>query len=116
MTFPEKLRELRTARRLTQQELADRAGMPLGTLRNFEQGIRTPMLATAAKLAKALGVSLGEFDGCDFEGEEEQERPARRGRPKKEPQEMVATPESAGEVGRTKRSVGKPGSKEGKGP
>jgi transcriptional regulator with XRE-family HTH domain len=85
MTFPEKLRELRAASQLTQQELADRAGMPLGTLRNFEQGIRTPMLATAAKLAKALGVSLGAFDDCDFEGGEEEPSKAPRGRPRKGP-------------------------------
>jgi transcriptional regulator with XRE-family HTH domain len=105
MTFPEKLRELRAASRMTQQALADRAGMPLGTLRNFEQGIRTPMLATAAKLAKALGVSLGAFDDCDFEGEGEQERPARRGRPKKEPLKAV---ETAGGERRRAGSAGKP--------
>jgi transcriptional regulator with XRE-family HTH domain len=54
----EKIQRLREARGLTQVELAGRSGVPLGSLRNYEQGLRQPLLMQAARLAKALGVPL----------------------------------------------------------
>ncbi|QEL18631.1 helix-turn-helix transcriptional regulator [Limnoglobus roseus] len=37
-TFAEKLTELRAASGLTQQELAEKTGVPLATIRRFEAG------------------------------------------------------------------------------
>jgi transcriptional regulator with XRE-family HTH domain len=58
-----RLQELRRARGLSQDGLARLAGVPNGTIKNIEQGLRVPRLDTAAKLAKALGASLNELAG-----------------------------------------------------
>jgi transcriptional regulator with XRE-family HTH domain len=63
MTFGDKLKELRTGRGLTQERLADAAGVPIGTIRDYEQGKRDPLLSNAQRLAGALGVSLDVFPG-----------------------------------------------------
>jgi transcriptional regulator with XRE-family HTH domain len=60
-TFGEKLRELRDAAGMTQMDLSARAGVPIGTVRDYEQGSRDPLLSNAQRLAKALNVSLDEF-------------------------------------------------------
>lgn len=65
MTFPEKLRHLREVAGLTQQQLAERAGVPLASVRNYEQGKRQPGWAGLFHLARALGVSSEEFSDCD---------------------------------------------------
>jgi transcriptional regulator with XRE-family HTH domain len=57
----ETLKGLREGRGLTQVQLAERSGVPLGSLRNYEQGHRTPLLDQAARLAKALGCSIDEI-------------------------------------------------------
>jgi transcriptional regulator with XRE-family HTH domain len=61
MTFGEKLKELRMFARWTQIQLADESGVPLGTIRDYEQGKRDPLLSTAQKLAHALGQPLDVF-------------------------------------------------------
>jgi transcriptional regulator with XRE-family HTH domain len=58
-----RLKALREAAGLTQARLARRSGVPLGSVRGYEQGVRTPGLDQAAKLARALGVSLDELAG-----------------------------------------------------
>ncbi len=60
-TFGEKLRELRDAAGMTQTALSEAAGVPIGTVRDYEQGVRDPLLSNAQRLAKALGVSLDVF-------------------------------------------------------
>lgn len=60
-TFGEKLRELRDAAGMTQLALSQAAGVPIGTVRDYEQGTRDPLLSNAQRLAKALGVSLDVF-------------------------------------------------------
>jgi transcriptional regulator with XRE-family HTH domain len=64
MTFAEKLRELRVAAGLTQQQLADHSRHSLPTVRSYEQGHREPLLSTAFRLARALGVSVEAFAEC----------------------------------------------------
>jgi XRE family transcriptional regulator, regulator of sulfur utilization len=59
----ERLRRLRQARGLSQSELAKAAGVPVGTLRGWEYGRRTPLLDAAARLADALGCTLDELAG-----------------------------------------------------
>jgi transcriptional regulator with XRE-family HTH domain len=58
MPFADILRAEREAGGWTQISLAEASGVPVWTIRDLEQGKRQPMLATAYKLAKALGVSL----------------------------------------------------------
>jgi transcriptional regulator with XRE-family HTH domain len=64
MTFADRLRELREAAGLTQAALAEAAGLSLGAVRNYEQGIREPYWTAVFKLAGALGVSCEAFGGC----------------------------------------------------
>ena len=59
----ERLQKLRKAAGLSQAALAKAAGVPLGTLRGWEYGRRTPLLDAAAKLADALGCTLDELAG-----------------------------------------------------
>jgi transcriptional regulator with XRE-family HTH domain len=60
-TFGPKLRELREAARLTQAELAERAGLhPQGVVK-LERGEREPAWGTVLALAAALGVSVEAF-------------------------------------------------------
>jgi len=52
------VRELRAARNMTQQELADQVGVTRQTVIAIEQDKYSPSLETAFKVALALGVSL----------------------------------------------------------
>ncbi|MEJ3745313.1 helix-turn-helix domain-containing protein [Actinomycetes bacterium KLBMP 9797] len=53
--FAAELRRLRSSRRLTQQELADAAGLSVRSIREMEQGrVATPQPRSAAALAEAL--------------------------------------------------------------
>jgi transcriptional regulator with XRE-family HTH domain len=58
-----RLKELRTARGLTAEGLARLCGVGVDSLRKYETGARTPLLDTAAKIARALGVSVGVLAG-----------------------------------------------------
>lgn len=77
--FAENLKKLRNAAGLTQQELADKAGMKLGGVRDLEQGRWGPTWSTVLTLARALGV-----DCTAFTKEPEPTEKAGPGRPKKE--------------------------------
>ena len=52
----EKLREARTRRLLTQDELADKAGVSQSTIANIERDNAEPQFRTIRKLAKALDI------------------------------------------------------------
>jgi putative transcriptional regulator len=52
------IRELRAARSMTQQELADHVGVTRQTVIAIEQDKYSPSLETAFKVAIALGVTL----------------------------------------------------------
>jgi transcriptional regulator with XRE-family HTH domain len=56
-----RLKRLRTAAGFSQTRLAEASGVPIGTLRNWEQDRRTPLLDTAARVAAVLGVTLDEL-------------------------------------------------------
>lgn len=77
--FGAKLKELRTAAELTQAALADVSGVPLPTIRDYEQGKREPLLTTAQKLAHALGHNLSVFDDVrpGVKGKRRKPRPKR---------------------------------------
>lgn len=57
------LRALRDAQGLTQQRLAERAGVPRATLATVESGEGNPTLAVLVRLASALNVSIEELIG-----------------------------------------------------
>jgi putative transcriptional regulator len=52
------IRELRAAREMTQQQLADHVGITRQTVIAMEQDKYSPSLETAFKVALALGVTL----------------------------------------------------------
>jgi len=56
--FGEKVRQLRQARGLSQEELAFKAGVHRTYLGGIERGERNPSLKNIAAIAKALDVSL----------------------------------------------------------
>ena len=59
--FQRRLKELRAAAGLSRQELAVRAGMSMGGVRDIEQGVNAPSWETVVKLATALGVTCEAF-------------------------------------------------------
>jgi transcriptional regulator with XRE-family HTH domain len=61
MPFGDKLKQLRQQKGMTQAKLASVSGIPVGTIRDYEQGKRDPLLSNAQRLAKALAVSLDVF-------------------------------------------------------
>jgi transcriptional regulator with XRE-family HTH domain len=59
---PVRLAELRRRAGLSQPQLASKANVPVGTLRNLEQGHRTdPHVSTAAALAHALDTTVDQL-------------------------------------------------------
>jgi len=63
-----RIREIRKRRKLSQEMLAERAGISAQYVSNIERGKENPTLDLLLRLADALKVSLGEM--CDFETEE----------------------------------------------
>ena len=59
--FGSHLRNLRVERKLTQEELADRAGMHFTYIGQIERGLRNPSLVNLEKIAKALKIKAGEL-------------------------------------------------------
>jgi transcriptional regulator with XRE-family HTH domain len=64
MLFGEQLRTLRERAGLSQSALAQASGIPLWTLRGYEQGRREPLWVVLFKLADALGVPVEAFRAC----------------------------------------------------
>lgn len=60
--FGLRLKKLRTDKSLTVKEMAKRAGIPISSYREWEQG-RKILGEPYPKMANALGVSLGELFG-----------------------------------------------------
>ncbi len=59
--FGQRLRELREAAGLTQQQLGERAGMAYQTIAKYEHGASIPMWPIVERLADALDVHTDEF-------------------------------------------------------
>jgi transcriptional regulator with XRE-family HTH domain len=76
--FARRLRELREAAGLTQEQLAARAGVKRDAIARWERGAREPAWGNVLALAEALGVS------CEaFTTEPAAKPPATPGRPRK---------------------------------
>lgn len=66
MVFREKLKELRVAAELTQEELAKKIGVSARTIQNYEMGSRKPKnMDVVTKLAEALNTSPAELVGSE---------------------------------------------------
>lgn len=61
MAFANKLAEIRKSRNLTQQELAEKAGIGISQMRRYEKGSSSPTLEVIKNLAITLGVSTDEL-------------------------------------------------------
>jgi transcriptional regulator with XRE-family HTH domain len=68
-TLGQRLQRLRLAAGLTQEGLAQRAGVPVWSLRNWEHDHRLPGLVPVYKLAKALGVPMEQLAVCAVEAQ-----------------------------------------------
>jgi transcriptional regulator with XRE-family HTH domain len=64
-TMGQRLKRFREAAGLSQPALAQAARVPVGSLRNWEYGIRQPRLDAAARLARALGITLDELASAE---------------------------------------------------
>ena len=62
MPTGKKIKSIRNKSNLTQQELADLAGISLRALSNYEGGTRVPPLEIMIRLAKALNVDIKDLD------------------------------------------------------
>ncbi len=58
MGLEQRLSALRKDKKISQQELAEKAGIHPNVLGRYERGEATPSVEMASKLANALGVSL----------------------------------------------------------
>jgi DNA-binding XRE family transcriptional regulator len=56
------IKRLRKAKALTQKDLAKRSGLPQPHISRLERGIHSPSFKSLTKIAKALGVEVGELD------------------------------------------------------
>ena len=62
-TFPERLRELRLQRQLTQVRVAELVGVGIRVYHRWENGGATPHFDALVRLADVLGISLDELTG-----------------------------------------------------
>jgi transcriptional regulator with XRE-family HTH domain len=68
--FGNRVRELRQAKGISQEELAEKAGIHRTYLGGIERGERNPCLKNILQVATALGVTLSElFSFNDWHGE-----------------------------------------------
>ena len=65
MAFGAHLRSLRVSAKLSQEEIADRAGIHVTYLSGVERGLRNPSIRNVRRLARALGVPTRELFSFD---------------------------------------------------
>lgn len=63
-----KIAKFRRTKKITQAKLAERSGIPLDTIRDYEQGRSTPSVVRLFLIADVLGRSTDEFT-TDVNGE-----------------------------------------------
>jgi transcriptional regulator with XRE-family HTH domain len=59
--FPHVLRKVRTDKGLSQEELADLAGLHRTYISQIERGLKSPSLRSLEQIANGLGVTLSEL-------------------------------------------------------
>ena len=65
-SFAATLRRLRRAAKLTQQQLADAAGVTTMSVKSYEGGRTIPGADVLAKMSEVLGVKLSVWEKCDW--------------------------------------------------
>jgi transcriptional regulator with XRE-family HTH domain len=75
---------VRRAAGFTQPRLAEAVGVPVASLRNWEQGRTEPPLFEAWQIAQALGISLDALAGDVFKESAEKKRRPRKHKSKGE--------------------------------
>lgn len=70
-SFPERLRQLRTAKALTQSELADALGVSRNSIFFYETGKRTPDILVLKKISDYFGVTCDYMIGASINRSEE---------------------------------------------
>jgi transcriptional regulator with XRE-family HTH domain len=83
MSFDTRLRQLREGAGLSQEQVAARAGIPIDSIQNWEQGRTRPRLEALPKLAQALAVTVDQLLATNAQGDGG--TPRGRGRPKQAP-------------------------------
>lgn len=63
--YGQQIRRVRKAFHLTQQEMAQKAGIGINSLRRYEANERQPNMTVISKLATAVGLSVADFLWCD---------------------------------------------------
>lgn len=58
-----KIRDIRTAKGMTQKEVADKCGMADSAIRKYESGRQEPKLSTLEKIASALNIGVSDLLG-----------------------------------------------------
>ena len=61
MDIGQKIKELRVAKGLTQEELADRSELSKGFISQLERNLTSPSITTLMDILQCLGTSIGEF-------------------------------------------------------
>lgn len=69
MTIGERLKQIRIAKGMTQQDVANAIGTTYQNISQYERGVRTPKMSTVHKLATVLGVGAWEIAGWGDEVE-----------------------------------------------
>ena len=69
MEIAEKLRYFRSQRGLSQEQLAERAGIHVNTIRKYELGYRKRKIEQLKKIAGGLEISVIEFLDIEIENE-----------------------------------------------
>jgi len=59
--FGKRVRELRKKRKLSQERLAEEAGLDRSFMSGIERGVENPTLYTIQAIADGLGVSVGQL-------------------------------------------------------
>ena len=69
MKLHDRLRELRTSRKFTLKDLAERSGLSVSYLSDIERGRTVPTINSLEAMASAFGISVVDFlIGTDFAG------------------------------------------------
>lgn len=67
MNVGEKIKYYRELRGLSQQQLAEFSGIPLGTLKKYEIGNRNPKQEPLQRIANALHISISSFHDINLQ-------------------------------------------------
>ena len=67
IAFGANVQKKRKAKKLSQEDLAERAGLDRTYISGIERGVRNPTLLSSLKVAKALGTTIEElYKGIKF--------------------------------------------------